>query len=120
MVPELLSSQPLNYTPRSVKRLVSQVTFRGGIARAGARQGSLALATAPAIFQSGPAFVVLASGGRQASELKVTVIERTVAIGCGDERRAPPIRQNEVDHDRCRMPLTDRNTGVEVAEPRSQ
>jgi hypothetical protein len=113
-VPTTQLYPPLSETP-SVAGHISGRNSAGG-----ARQGSLALATAPAIFQSGPAFVVLASGGRQASELKVTVIERAVTISCGDERRARPVRRHEVDHDRCWMPLTDRNTRIQVAEPRSQ
>jgi len=69
------------------------------------------------VFQAGTPLVILTSGRRQASELEVSLVEHSVAVGCGDVGSAGPGQQDEVDHDSGGMPLTDRNARIQVAEP---
>jgi hypothetical protein len=72
------------------------------------------------VFQAGAAEIVLAPRRREAAKLKVTFIQHPVTIRSGDERRARAVGHNKVHHHRGRVPFTNRNTGIQMAEARPQ
>jgi hypothetical protein len=69
------------------------------------------------LLEPGSALVVLTSGGEPAAKLEVVAIENAIASG-GSTTVDGLERQDQLNHDTGGLPLTGRDTGIEMGGAR--